>query len=76
MAFDPEGTSPGLVQGTPSPKVINFKCREEGCTSLQAVEIKSGGQENPSAGIAHNRTYQCVRCRHTFTLAVGGAVNF
>lgn len=73
--FDPAGTSPGLTGASaPQPKVHHMKCREEGCPSLQAIEITPPvSREN--AGAPHHRTYQCLRCKNTWTMSVGGFVN-
>jgi hypothetical protein len=73
--FDPAGNSPGLV-GTlvPSPKQHHMKCRNMDCMSLLAIEITPPvNREN--AGAPHHRTYQCVKCKSTWTLSVGGFVS-
>jgi len=74
--FDPSGTSPGVVSPqVQGPKTQSMRCRNEGCPSLQAVEITPElNREN--AGVPHHRTYQCIRCKHTWTMSVGGFVNF
>lgn len=76
MTFDPKGTTPGLAQSAPlEPKVIHLKCRRDGCTSIRAIEINQG-QQVEGTGAAHNRLYQCVECKHTWPMSVGGSVNF
>ncbi len=75
MSFDPRGTAPGLMpEAKPEPKVQHMKCRNQNCSSIQAVEISTGSSPE-GAGAAHNRLYQCVACKHTWTLGVGGAVS-
>lgn len=76
MTFDPKGTAPGLASGSaPEQKVHHMKCRRDGCSSARAIEI-SLGQQGDAAGAAHNRVYQCVECKHTWPMSVGGSVNF
>jgi hypothetical protein len=74
--FDPKGTTPGLAQSAPAPKVINMKCKglNGNCDSLEAREIPV---EQTQAGVAPtNRYYACVKCGHTTATTVGGPVNF
>jgi hypothetical protein len=75
MSFDPKGTTPGLMtESKPQPTIHHMRCRNENCTSIQATEIVMGSTPE-GAGASHNRLYQCVKCRHTWTLGVGGSVN-
>jgi hypothetical protein len=71
MTFDPRGNTPGLspkAQIDPD-KVINMKCRNPKCDSIQAVEIKIAGSEG-------QRVYRCIECGMTMPINVGGGVNF
>lgn len=76
MSFDKTGVAPGLVaENKPEPKIQHMKCRNEECKSMQAHEIVTGSTP-AGAGAPHNRLYQCVTCLHTWSLGVGGSVNF
>jgi hypothetical protein len=77
--FDPAGTAPGLANKAEADKqnIIHMKCRSEmQCDSIQAVEIVIGGANNPIAGKPHYRTYQCIKCQHTWTVNTGGYAGF
>lgn len=77
--FDPAGTAPGLANkaSTNQQKILHMKCRSEmECDSVQAVEIVTGGGNNPSMGKPHHRTYQCTKCLHTWTVSTGGFAGF
>lgn len=65
--FDAGGVSPGLTAAPPPKKTIHLKCRSGKCESLEAEEIKL---EVPS----HHgqRLYRCVKCGHSWGLALGG----
>lgn len=70
MGIDQKGTAPGLVRKTSeTPKVHNVKCRVDGCDSNQAYDLSPPHQD----GATHNRIYQCVKCHHSWPLAVGGS---
>lgn len=64
MKPDFEGTTPGLTQPE-SPKALNLKCRRDGCKSITAIEITQEG--------FRGRRYQCVDCKHTWVIDVGGS---
>jgi hypothetical protein len=73
--FDPAGTAPGLTNRAEAKKqnVIHMKCRSGmGCDSVQVVEVVVGGSNNPTLGKPHYRTYQCIKCQHTWTVNTGG----
>ncbi len=77
--FDPAGTAPGLANKAEPDrqKIIHMKCRSEmECPSVQAVEIVVGAANNPTAGKPHHRTYQCIKCHHTWTVHTGGYAGF
>jgi DNA-directed RNA polymerase subunit M/transcription elongation factor TFIIS len=73
---DPHGTAPGLAPAkAPQPKTINMKCKRDNCPSMEVIEVTPKmGREN--AGAPHARTYQCVKCHHSWVVPVGGFVNF
>jgi DNA-directed RNA polymerase subunit M/transcription elongation factor TFIIS len=76
MSFDKAGVTPGLAsENKAEPAFQHMKCRNENCQSVQAREIVSSSAP-PGAGAPHNRLYQCVKCNHTWSLGVGGSVNF
>jgi len=76
-AFDPKGTSPGLTQSAPErPKVFQMRCRRDGCTSARAVQIQAGPRDDEAGVAPSQRLYQCVECKNTWAMAVGGAVSF
>lgn len=67
--IDPKGIAPGLSPGAePQEKIIHLKCRNTGCDSMTAIEIKV-----PS-GIHGRRIYRCTKCNHTWGVPVGGGV--
>lgn len=76
MSVDEKGVQPGLQSQTPRPKTVNMKCRIEGCSGVEATEITPSAGDPANASAAHNRTYQCTKCRATYTLPVGGYVGF
>lgn len=72
--FDAQGTSPGLAnQSTPQPKTIHMKCANKRCNSVRAIELNQQSV-NEVQGAPHNRTYQCVECRHVWGVPTGGFV--
>lgn len=76
MNFDPKGTTPGLTsEAKPEPKIHHLKCRANSCDSVQAIEITSNGGQADGAGVSHNRLYQCIKCKHSWAIGVGGNVN-
>jgi hypothetical protein len=71
MPIDYDGTTPGLVAKTEEPPQVHIKCRNETCDSILAIEIKMGQQSSGS-----RRLYQCVKCKATRSVPVGGSVEF
>lgn len=71
MAVDHTGTAPGLVgEADPRPRkapTCAMRCKNAGCDSMEAMEMRVAGMP------AHSRIYQCVKCKRTFSLQVGGA---
>lgn len=70
MSIDLEGTTPGLAPATTPQKVLNMRCRNERCDSIEAVEVPV--ESLPHAG---HRVYRCLKCGHTRPLSVGGHLN-
>lgn len=71
MSIDPKGTTPGLAtKAEAAEKVLNMRCRDAKCDSMQATEIKIAG---PDTG---QRVYRCAKCGMTRSLNVGGAAGF
>lgn len=69
--IDPKGTSPGLAPGAQAtPKVLNMKCSDPKCDSIEAIEIKIEVPEHHG-----QRVYRCNKCGHTRSLNVGGHLN-
>lgn len=66
MPIDHTGTAPGLAQAAFEPSKINMRCNAPGCDSILAVELKAEGAEKGA------RLYQCCKCKHMRTVAVGG----
>jgi DNA-directed RNA polymerase subunit M/transcription elongation factor TFIIS len=65
--IDPSGTTPGLSPNAkPEEKILNMKCRNKNCNSIQAKQI------NVPAGTHGRRIYRCVKCNHTWGVPVGG----
>lgn len=76
MSIDPKGVAPGLVPGAQAqPKLLNMKCAEETCDSIQATEIQLGEQAR-GAPVPSHRIYRCVKCGRTRSLSVGGYAHF
>lgn len=69
MPIDPKGTAPGVVPSAAEPEHIHMSCKSEDCDSIMAIEMKVPNQ-SPS-----ERLYQCVKCKRTWGIAVGGSVN-
>jgi len=70
MPIDPAGTTPGLKKIEEKPKEIHIRCKNPQCDSILAIEIKVAGQENSG-----HHLYQCCKCKRTWGIATGGAVN-
>lgn len=68
MSIDHTGTAPGLKEAAEEevPK-LHMRCKNSNCDSILAIEIKAG------AMVGHH-LYQCVRCRMTWGVATGGAI--
>lgn len=67
-----EGTKPGLTQSPVEEAVreVSIRCTDPThCNSTRAKVIMD------SEG-SHVRTYQCVKCGLTWSVSVGGGVNF
>lgn len=69
MPIDPTGTTPGVVQSKTEPEHIHMSCKNQKCDSIVAIEMKIPGQ---SPG---TRMYQCIQCKRTWGIPVGGAVD-
>ena len=70
MPIDPAGTTPGLQQPlVEEPPKLNLKCRNPSCDSILAIEIKFPGQ------LDGRRMYQCVKCKTSRSIPVGGSVD-
>jgi DNA-directed RNA polymerase subunit M/transcription elongation factor TFIIS len=68
MPIDPKGTSPQAVPMTEEPETVNMKCKK--CDSITANEMKY-----PGLGGAR-RMYRCTKCKHPWTINVGGDPGF
>jgi hypothetical protein len=66
MPIDPTGTEPGIVPNKEKPAEVLMRCKNESCGSITAIEITP-----PNLGGA--RLYQCVKCKRTHGIQVGGA---
>lgn len=64
---DLAGVEPGLRAEAPKPKVINLKCRNTPCPSMQAYVMSDEGRI---------RRYYCVKCNYVMGVDVGSAVHF
>lgn len=71
MAVDHTGTRPGLAPEERAPKqqTFNIRCKNAGCDSIQAIELRVQGQR------PDQRLYQCVKCKSTHGLQVGGVLD-
>jgi hypothetical protein len=68
MSANTTGTKPGLTpQAEEKPTIFSLRCKNTGCDSMEATEIKVEG----FAHVGH-RVYTCVKCGYTTSLAVGG----
>lgn len=69
MPIDPAGTTPGLAQPVPEkPKEHNMKCKNKNCDSITVIEVPV-----PQAPGRH--LYQCTKCRTTWGVNTGGAID-
>jgi hypothetical protein len=69
MPIDPTGTTPGVTKPNDNPDHIHLTCKNPQCDSIVAIEVKMPGQ-TPGT-----RMYQCVKCKRTWGIAVGGGVD-
>lgn len=70
MIFDPKGVTPGLAPtAQPQEKILNMRCRDEKCPSMEAVEIKIAAPEHTG-----QRVYRCAKCNHTWSISLGGHI--
>ena len=67
MPIDLKGTEPGLVSAPEKPKEIALKCRNTACNSKRAIDVSV-------AGVPGHR-YQCVVCKHTWSIYLGGSLD-
>jgi transposase-like protein len=68
MPIDPMGTAPGLTAKPDEPKILNLRCRNASCDCMQAIEVTPPGMPG-----VHR--YQCVKCKNTWGVNVGGTFN-
>jgi hypothetical protein len=68
--IDPTGTQPGASTPAEEPKTVHMKCKTPECDSILAIELN-----HPGTGRGQHM-YQCVKCRRTWGLAVGGTVDW
>lgn len=70
MPIDPAGTTPGLAGPTnPSAPTVHMKCKRPDCDSILAIEVKHPGTTGG------RRLYQCAKCRTSWGVNTGGAVD-
>lgn len=67
MPIDIKGTAPGLVNSPEKPKEIFLKCRNANCSSKKAIDVSVPG--------VPGHRYQCVVCKHTWSINIGGSVD-
>ncbi len=68
MKIDHAGTTPGLVGQVAQQKTVNMKCKNQGCDSIEAVQVEIPGQP-------HQRVYKCVKCHRSWGANVGGSID-
>ena len=68
MGIDLKGMTQGVVNVREDPKIVQMRCRNPKCDSIECFEIVIPGAE--SSG---QRLYKCVKCGQPVTLAVGGS---
>jgi hypothetical protein len=69
--IDPKGTTPGLAPGAQeAPSIVNMKCADSKCASIEATEIKVEVAEHVG-----QRVYRCTKCGRTRSLNIGGHIN-
>jgi DNA-directed RNA polymerase subunit M/transcription elongation factor TFIIS len=75
MSIDPKGTTPGLIPGAQvEPKVLNMKCQDPKCNSIEVTEIQISEQTRGTPAPSQ-RVYRCVKCGRTSSITVGGYAN-
>lgn len=67
--IDPTGTKPGVVPSVEEVPKIDMKCRDSSCPSTQAIEMKI-------PGVPGQHLYQCVLCKRSWGISVGGPVDW
>ncbi len=68
MPIDPAGTKPGVQAQPPQPKVVNWRCKNQKCDSMQATEI-------PMPGNTGRHIYRCIKCNTTWGVQTGGGID-
>jgi hypothetical protein len=51
-------------------KVVNIRCRQDGCDSITALDV------TPEDNRKGHNMYACTKCKKTWGVHVGGGVNF
>lgn len=70
MPIDPAGTTPGLAgPANPSAPTVHMKCKRPECDSILAIEVKHPGT------VGGRRLYQCAKCKTSWGVNTGGAVD-
>jgi hypothetical protein len=70
--FDTGGTQPGLTATAPVQKTLTLKCRSpRGCNGVEATEVGLGTPEHYG-----QRLYRCLKCGHSWGVALGGHFEF
>jgi len=71
MAVDYAGTKPGLpTSNVEEPKYLHMKCKKQECPSIRVLEV------TPSHGFpSGSHMYQCVECKTSWAISVGGGIN-
>jgi hypothetical protein len=72
--FDENGVLPGLVTTDKEKKTTSMKCKDDRCPSKEVIELTPKASLN-NAGVPHYRSYQCVKCKTTWTVSTGGFIN-
>jgi hypothetical protein len=71
MPVDPTGTTPGLQPAEPAAQPqVHLKCKNQHCDSILAIEVKIAGHTGGG-----RRLYQCVKCKLSWGIPVGGSVD-
>jgi hypothetical protein len=67
---DKSGTKPGLGVSTVEENIVFLRCKDKQCGGSSAIEI------SPKDFPKGVRMYQCVKCKKSTTVNVGGPVDF